>query len=64
MAGFYRDLVALLREAGCYHLQAGKGDHEIWFSPITGQPFTVDHGCKSKHTANGTLKAAGLDKAF
>ncbi|WP_342759616.1 type II toxin-antitoxin system HicA family toxin [Paracoccus sp. S3-43] len=47
--GYYRELVDLLRAAGCRFVRAGKGDHEIWFSPITEIHFTVDHGCKSRH---------------
>ena len=64
MAGFLRELKRLLEEAGCYHVRPGKGDHEIWFSPITNRHFTIDHGTKSRHTANETLKQAGLPKAF
>lgn len=64
MAGFYRDLIAILIEAGCYLVREGKGDHEIWFSPINQRNFTVDHGSKSRHTANESLKQAGLPKAF
>jgi len=36
----------------------------VWYSPITKQNFTVDTGVKSRHTANKTLKDAGLEKAF
>ncbi|WP_416406958.1 type II toxin-antitoxin system HicA family toxin [Agrobacterium rosae] len=54
----------LLTEAGCYFVRPGKGDHEIWFSPLTNRHFTTDHGTKSHHTANETLKQAGLPKAF
>ena len=57
-------LKKLLSEAGCYRLRPGKGDHEIWFSPISSRPFTVDSKIKSRHTANGALKNAGLKKAF
>lgn len=64
MGGFLRELKQLLEAAGCYFYRPGKGDHEIWFSPITGAYFTVDHGIKSRHTANATLKQAGLPKAF
>jgi hypothetical protein len=39
-------------------------DHEIWFSPITNRNFTVDKCVEVKHTANGSLQDAGLDKAF
>ncbi|NHT75058.1 type II toxin-antitoxin system HicA family toxin [Rhizobiaceae bacterium CRRU44] len=64
MGGYLRDLKAMLAAAGCHFHRAGKGDHEIWFSPITKRYFTVDHGVKSRHTANETLKQAGLPKAF
>ncbi len=35
-------LKQILREAGCYFERPGKGDHEIWFSPITQIRFVVD----------------------
>lgn len=54
----------LLKEAGCAQVRAGKGDHEIWFSPTSNHPVTVDSKIKSRHTANGILKDAGLKKAF
>jgi hypothetical protein len=40
----------------------GKGDHEIWLCPKARRPITVDNDIKSRHTANGILKAAGLPK--
>jgi len=61
---FTPELVSLLRKAGCFFEHPGKGDHEIWFSPITGTRFTVDNKIKSRHTANAVLKQAGLPKAF
>jgi hypothetical protein len=64
MADYKRQLKALLKEAGCYYVRPGKGDHEIWFSPVSKINFTLDCGTKSRHTANKTLKDAGLDKAF
>jgi hypothetical protein len=54
----------LLRDAGCAVVRPGKGDHEIWQSPITNRHFPVDQAIKSRHTANGVLKQAGLPKAF
>ena len=62
--GYYRDIVTLLTAANCVLVRKGKGDHEIWFSPITARNFTVDRGVKVRHTANGSLKDAGLPKAF
>ena len=57
-------LKKLLIKAGCYFERQGKGDHEIWFSPITQRRFVVDSAIKSRHTANAVLKQAGLSKAF
>lgn len=45
-------------------MREGKGAHAIWHSPITNRTFTVPRGTKSRHTANGVLKDAGLPKAF
>lgn len=64
MADFARKLKKILREKGCHKVRQGKGDHEIWFSPLSGINFTVDSKIKSRHTANETLKQAGLDKEF
>tara|TARA_R110000751_G_scaffold118485_1_gene218932 strand:+ start:251 stop:445 length:195 start_codon:yes stop_codon:yes gene_type:complete len=64
MGGYLRELKDLLLAAGCTFVRPGKGDHEIWYSPLTKRHFTLDHGVKSRHTANETLKQAGLPKAF
>jgi len=64
MSDFTPRLKQHLREAGCLLDRQGKGDHEIWFSPITGIKFVVDHSIKSRHTANAVLKQAGLPKKF
>ncbi|MFN6484467.1 MULTISPECIES: type II toxin-antitoxin system HicA family toxin [unclassified Nostoc] len=58
------ELKKMLSEAGCYFERQGKGDHEIWYSPITDRRFVVDSSIKSRHTANAVLKQAGLSKAF
>jgi predicted RNA binding protein YcfA (HicA-like mRNA interferase family) len=64
VADYARDVKKLLRKAGCKLHRQGGGDHEIWESPINGRRFTVDGKIKSRHTANGTLEDAGLQKAF
>ncbi|MCF6210119.1 MAG: type II toxin-antitoxin system HicA family toxin [Gammaproteobacteria bacterium] len=64
MADFTSKLKKLLSENNCRFFRQGNGDHEIWFSPITGTRFPVDSKIKSRHTANGVLKQAGLKKAF
>jgi hypothetical protein len=64
VAGFTGPLKKILKEHDCYFKRPGKGDHEIWYSPLSGKCFTVDGNIKSRHTANGVLKEAGLEKAF
>jgi hypothetical protein len=64
MAGFTADLKRLLREHGCTFKRHGRGDHEIWFSPISNRAFTVDSDIRSRHTANAVLKQAGIGKRF
>jgi hypothetical protein len=64
MADFYRELVKIPREQGCCFVRAGKGSHEIWFSPINGKPFVVPRSTKSRHTANDVLRRPGIRKAF
>jgi len=64
LESFTPELKQILKRAGCHFIRAGKGDHDIWFSPINGKPFVVDNKIKSRHTANAVLKQAGLAKAF
>ncbi|HUO45117.1 MAG TPA: type II toxin-antitoxin system HicA family toxin [Burkholderiales bacterium] len=64
MASFTGQLKKILLEAGCRFERQGKGDHEIWYSPISNKRFPVDSNIKSRHTANAVLKQAGLDKQF
>ena len=64
MANYTRDVKRLLSEAGCSFKRQAGGDYEIWYSPLSGRSFVVDNAIKSRHTANETLKQAGLPKAF
>lgn len=61
---FTPELKKILRAADCYFVRNAKGDHERWFSPINNKEFVVDGCIKSPHTANASLKQAGLPKAF
>lgn len=46
-----KELLRLLKKAGCYKIREGKGSHEIWYSPITGNEFSVpNHGSKEVGT--------------
>ena len=64
MSGYTSRVKDALTAAGCRFVRQGRGDHEIWESPLNGTRFTVDGDIKSRHTANGTLKDAGLPKQF
>jgi hypothetical protein len=64
VADFQPAVVRVLREAECSFVRHGKGDHDIWYSPITQRNFTVDSKIKSRHTANAIMKQAGLPKQF
>ena len=57
-------LKKLLSKNGCLFERQGKGDHEIWYSPLNDKRFVVDNNIKSRHTANAILKQAGLAKEF
>jgi len=46
MAGFTPDVVRILKEGKCCKVRQGKGDHEIWYSPISGKSFPVDANIK------------------
>jgi len=64
MADLAPKLRRILKDAGCALMRRGKGDHAIWYSPISDRNFPVDEKIKSRHTANAVLKQAGLPKAF
>ena len=62
MAGSYgRRIKRILLDDGCHFVRNGKGDHEIWFSPISNRNFTVDAGVKKLFTAKVILKQAGIN---
>ena len=64
MAEYEKKVRQILREYGCNFVRHGKGDHDIWHSPITNLPITVDGEIKSRHVANDILKRAGIDYHF
>ncbi len=64
MASFTPDVKDALRQHGCSFDRQGKGDHEIWWSPLTGHKFPVDNKILSRHTANEIMKQAGIPKRF
>ena len=60
MAGYTRKVKKLLSDNGCYFVRQGKGDHEIWYSPIVNQNVSVDGSLTNRISANETLKDAGV----
>lgn len=64
MADYTPELKRCCPMQGARFEHQGKGDQEIWSSPITGVRFPVDGKIKSRHTANAVLRQAGLPKRF
>jgi len=64
MAEYEKKVREMLREHGCYFVRHGKGDHDIWYSPITSRSVTVDGEIKIRHVANAIMKQAGIDHHF
>ena len=64
MAEYEKKVRDILKENGCHFLRHGKGDHDIWYSPINNRAFTVDGKIKSRHTANEILKQSGVPFRF
>ena len=54
MAEYEKKVRQKLREYGCYFIRHGKGDHDIWYSPISNRNFTVDGKIRIRHVANGS----------
>ncbi|MBQ2615731.1 MAG: type II toxin-antitoxin system HicA family toxin [Synergistaceae bacterium] len=64
MAEYERRVRKILMQYGCFFKRHGKGDHDIWFSPVTNHEFPVDSRIKSRYTANAIMKQAGIDYKF
>ena len=62
MADYTKQVLDLLSANGCYFIRRGKGSHKMWYSPIMNRPFTVVDKIENRHTANGILKDAGINK--
>ena len=60
MADYEKDVRKKLTENMCIFVRHGKGDHDIWYSPLTGKNFPIDSKIKSRHIANVIMKQAGI----
>lgn len=64
MAEYEKKVREILSENNCVFVRRGKGDHDIWYSPVTKTHVTVDSKIKSRHTANAILKQSGIEYRF
>lgn len=65
MSSYTPRVKAILKRHHCRYDRPGKGDHEIWYSPINGRKFPVDSNIRSRDLANVVLKQAGItDERF
>ena len=64
MAEYEKKVRKILTQNGCTFERHGKGDHDIWYSPITNRYITVNTKIKSRFTANAVLKQSGIDYKF
>ena len=64
MAEYEKIVRDMLKQNGCSFQRRGKGDHDIWYSPITNRGVTVDAKIKSRHTANAIMKQSGIPHRF
>ncbi|BCG63994.1 MAG: toxin [Methyloprofundus sp.] len=63
MNGYEKQVKAILTSHGWRLLRSGKGSHEYW-GKGGYKSVTVNHNCKSRHTANAIMKAAKIDHKF
>ena len=64
MAEYEKKVREILKKNGCTFVRHGKGDHDIWYSPIVKGNVTVDGRIKSRHMANAIMKESGIDFRF
>ena len=64
MAEYEKEVRKVLKDNGCSFVRHGKGDHDIWYSPITNMNVAVDGKIKSRYTANAIMKQCGIDHRF
>ena len=64
MADYTKDVYRLLNEYGCKFVRHGKGDHNIYYSPVTKRNVSVDGRITIKHMANKIMKDAGIEYRF
>ena len=64
MANYTMDVIKKLKKHNCTFIRHGKGDHDIWRSPISGRHFPVDGSINDRNLANKVMKDAGINHKF
>ena len=64
MAEYEKKVRDVLKKHGCIFVRHGKGDHDIWHSPINNRNFTVDGVINIRYVANEIMKQAGIKYHF
>jgi len=64
MADYTKDVYKLLNQNGCKHVRRGKGDHNIFYSPLSNKNVSIDGKITIKHMANKIMKEAGINYKF
>jgi hypothetical protein len=64
MGDYGKPVRDILKSHGCKFVRHGRGDHDIWHSPIKNSNFPVDAVIKSRHTANAVMKQSGIEHRF
>jgi len=55
MAEYEKKVRKIMLQNGCTFVRRGKGDHDIWYSPITNRNITVDTKIKSRQIADSII---------
>jgi len=64
MGDYTKTVKKILSENGFHFERRGKGDHDIWYNPVTKKSISVDGEIKLRTSANELLKEAGIGKRF
>jgi hypothetical protein len=64
VADYTKPVYRKLKEHDCIFIRRGKGDHSIYYSPITKRNFAVDGKIEKRHMANWVMTLAGIDYIF
>ena len=58
--GYGKEFRDKLVNAGCVFRRHGRGDYDVWYSPIRNHTFLVPIWIVSRHTAIKVLRDAGF----